>query len=475
MRFSTTFLAAGLTASVLAAPIAENDSYGDHDACEWTPPTHPNNRTHHHKGPHDKSFGLGPSSIASISTATVVPVSLSSAGGAAASSTALSTLSTAISVAIPTSLAASSTPAAESTSSVAVAVAAPSTISSQDSLAASTATSSALASSSSAAAVGTSSASTTTSSPIASGKFKFFGVDESGAEFAPTTLPGTLGTTYEWPSTTSIGTLMGKGMNAFRIPFLMERIAPGTITATLDATYLSGLQTVVSFITAKGGYAIIDAHNYGRYDQNIITSTSDFQTFWKNVATEFATNDNVVFDCNNEFNTEANSLVASLNQACIDGVRAAGATTQYIFVEGNAYTGAWTWVSSGNGDAMGNLTDPSDKIIYEMHQYLDTDGSGTHDSCDSATVGADRIAAATAWLKANNKLGVIGEYAGAVDPTCETAITGMLDALAAANDVWMGAIWWGGGALWQSSYLFNFEPPSGQAYTAYIDILTKYV
>ncbi len=41
-----------------------------------------------------------------------------------------------------------------------------------------------------------------------------------------------------------------------------------------------------------------------------------------------------------------NSLVVKLNQAAIDGIRGVGATSQYIFVEGNSYTGAWTWVCS---------------------------------------------------------------------------------------------------------------------------------
>lgn len=39
-----------------------------------------------------------------------------------------------------------------------------------------------------------------------------------------------------------------------------------------------------------------------------------------------------------------NTLVAQLNQAAINGIRAAGAKSQYIFVVGNSYTGAWTWV-----------------------------------------------------------------------------------------------------------------------------------
>ena len=35
--------------------------------------------------------------------------------------------------------------------------------------------------------------------------------------------------------------------------------------------------------------------------------------------------------------------VSDLMQACINGVRAAGATSQYVLVEGTSYSGAWTW------------------------------------------------------------------------------------------------------------------------------------
>jgi len=124
-------------------------------------------------------------------------------------------------------------------------------------------------------------------------------------------------------------------MNTFRIPHQMERLAQGAMAASLDATYLSEYQTVINYITKAGGYAIIDAHNFGRYGGSIVTSASDMHTYWQNVATEFATNDNVIFDCMNEFHDEPSTeLVVSLNQACINGVRAAGATSQYIFVEG---------------------------------------------------------------------------------------------------------------------------------------------
>lgn len=123
---------------------------------------------------------------------------------------------------------------------------------------------------------------------------------------------------------------------------------------------------------------------------------------------------------------------------------------------------------------MMNITDPQDKLIYEFHQYLDSDGSGTSASCVSGTIGAERIADATKWLKTNNFKGIIGEYAGGVNTECESAIAGMLDALAADNHVWVGALCWGGGPWW-GDYIFAFEPPSGAAYKQYFDKMVSYL
>lgn len=44
-----------------------------------------------------------------------------------------------------------------------------------------------------------------------------------------------------------------------------------------------------------------------------------------------------------------------------------------------------------------------------MHQYLDSDGSGTSGTCVSSTIGAERIADATTWLQNNGLKGFLGE------------------------------------------------------------------
>jgi len=306
--------------------------------------------------------------------------------------------------------------------------------------------------------------------------FQWFGVNESGAEFGATNLPGVYGTDYTWPVDSSIDTLVADGLNIFRIPILMERITPTVMTGPNDPLYLGNLTEIVNYITnTKGAYAVIDSQNFGRYYGNIFTSTSDFQTYWQTLAGNFASNSKVVFDCNNEFHDEpSNTLVAQLDQACIDGVRASGATSQYIFVEGTSYTGAWTWISSGNGDAMGSLTDPSSKIIYEMHQYLDSDGSGTSATCVNSTIGSSRLMAATAWLKANDKKAILGEFAGGSNSVCEDAVTDMLTYMVANNDVWMGGMMWGGGPWW-GDYIFSMEPPSGTSYVNMLPLVLPYI
>ncbi|VDC04762.1 unnamed protein product [Peniophora sp. CBMAI 1063] len=294
-------------------------------------------------------------------------------------------------------------------------------------------------------------------------KFSLFGVSESGAEFGNNVIPGTLGKDYTWPSPSSIDYFVGLGMNTFRIPFLLERLAPPAtgITGPFDQTYLSGLKTIVNYITSKGAYALIDPHNYMIYNGATISSTSDFQTLWKNLAGEFVSNSHVMFDLMNEPHDIPATTVASLMQAGINGVRASGAT-QLIMVEGTSWTGAWTWVSAGNSAAFTKsaIHDPLNNTAIEMHQYLDSDGSGTSATCVSNTIGAERLQVATQWLQQTGFKGYLGEIGAGSNTACIQAVYGALCEMAQAGGVWLGASWWGAGPWW-GDYIYGIEPPSG--------------
>ena len=223
----------------------------------------------------------------------------------------------------------------------------------------------------------------------------------------------------------------------------MERMAPNKLTGAFDAAYLRNFTETVNTITNAGAYAVIDPHNYGRYFGNIITDTSDFTAFWKTLATAFKSNSKVIFDTNNEYKEMDQTLVLNLNQAAIDAIRSVGATSQYIFAEGNAWSGAWSWNTTNTN--LVALKDPQNKLIYEMHQYLDSDSSGTHAECVSAEIGVQRLYGATKWLKENGKVGIIGEYAGGPNSQCQAAVKNMLDHMKTNSDVWLGALWWAGG------------------------------
>ncbi|KAF5341952.1 hypothetical protein D9611_001511 [Ephemerocybe angulata] len=315
----------------------------------------------------------------------------------------------------------------------------------------------------------TTTATTTTSSagssacPGAVAKFKYFGVNQSGAEFGDAYIPGTLGKDYTWPSPSSVDYFVNQGFNTFRIAFKLERLSPlaGGLAGAFDQTYLQGLRTIVEYITRKGAFAVVEPHNYMRYNGNVITDTTAFGNWWTKLANEFKSNNNVIFDIMNEPNGMDAQVVFNLNQAAVNGIRAAGATTQLILVEGTSWTGAWTWTSSGNSNAFGAIRDPNNNVAIEMHQYLDSDGSGTSATCVSGTIGSERLQAATNWLKQNNLKGFLGEIGAGSNPTCISAVKGALCSMQTSG-VWIGALWWAAGPWW-GDYFQSIEPPNGAA------------
>jgi endoglucanase len=304
--------------------------------------------------------------------------------------------------------------------------------------------------------------------------FQFTGINQAGAEFGQANLPGQLDKDYTWPATSAIDTLLATGMNTIRVPTMMERIIPGQLRGTINETYIAGLDKTIAYITGKGAYAILDPHNFGRYYSQVITDVGAFGAWWTTVAKRYASNNLVIFDTNNEYHDMDNYLVYQLNQAAIDAIRGAGATSQYIFVEGNSWSGAWHWVSSGTAVDMAKLTDPSNKIVYEMHQYLDTDGSGTNAACVSGTIGRERLVEATAWLKQNGKLAILGETAGGANSQCITALQGMFSYMQENSDVWTGWLWWAGGPWW-GDYMYSMEPPSGPAYKSVLPSIRQFI
>lgn len=65
-------------------------------------------------------------------------------------------------------------------------------------------------------------------------------------------------------------------------------------------------------------------------------------------------------------------------------IRATGATN-VVFVPGVAWTGAHSWnatfYGTPNAVVMATVRDPGNNYVFEVHQYLDSDSSGTNANC----------------------------------------------------------------------------------------------
>ena len=153
-------------------------------------------------------------------------------------------------------------------------------------------------------------------------------------------------------------------------------------------------------------------------------------------------------------------------QSAINAIRATGARN-LILVPGNGWDGAHSWLQNWygtpNGTAMLAITDPGDNFAFEVHQYLDSDSSGTSATIVSPTVGAERLAAFTQWCRSNNRRGFLGEFAVANSTIGagigDEAISNLLASIEQNADVWLGWTWWAAGPWW-ANYMFTLEPTS---------------
>ena len=289
------------------------------------------------------------------------------------------------------------------------------------------------------------------------------GVNLAGGEFGPGGT--TYGSDYEYPTHAEIDYEASKGMNVIRMPFLWERLQP-TLGQAFNATEMQRIDDVVSYATSKGLKVVLDPHDYGRYNGQDIGSSavpnSAFASFWGQLAGHFASNGNVIFGLMNEPDqSSASGWLGSVN-AAIAAIRAAGAT-QEVLVPGIGYDGAWTWTTthSDNANVIGTgVKDSANNYAFEVHQYLDGDGSGTSTSVASPTTGSDRLTAITNWATQNGKKLFLGEFGAGSDQASVTALGNMLSYMTQHGDVWQGGTYWAAGPLW-GNYMFSAEPSNG--------------
>jgi len=271
------------------------------------------------------------------------------------------------------------------------------------------------------------------------------GVNLAGAEFKD------IGGRWHWPSLDNLGYYLAKDFNVYRVPFKWRRLQPD-LQGPLDDAALAGLDQIVSTATAAGAVVLLDAHDYGRRNDQVIgdvgsTVTAEiFADFWGRMATRYKANGLVWYNLMNEpHDQNAESNIRAQNAACA-AIRAAGARSKVLF-SGTAWTGAHSWLTTANAVATLQMVDPLNNFAFDAHQYLDRGyGGGSLEAIPG--IGARVLQAITGWARQNHKQIFIGEFASGLTPPSLKELDDLLNFMVTHKDVFIGATYFAGGGTW---------------------------
>lgn len=108
------------------------------------------------------------------------------------------------------------------------------------------------------------------------------------------------------------------------------------------------------------------------------------------------------------------STWADTVQAAVTAIREAGATTQTILLPGTDFTHALGFVENGSAGNLSRITNPDGtftNLVFEVHQYLDSDGSGTALTCVTDHI-QDAFMPLAQFLVSSKRKAFLGEIGG---------------------------------------------------------------
>lgn len=293
------------------------------------------------------------------------------------------------------------------------------------------------------------------------------GINLTGAEYGLLT------------TTASIDYFAAEGFTTVRLPLSWEQLQP-SLNGSLDPAFIEQVHTFVSNAEAQGMKVILDLHNYGAYNGNLIgsaeTPVSAFADLWGKLATEFATDSNVSFGLMNEPQVATATQWLPAVNAAIAAIRDAGATTQQVLVSGVHWDGGSSWTTTDNASVLGGtgaIVDPAKNFAFEVHQYLD-DTSGKNDWVVSETIGVERLQEITTWARETGAKLYLGEFGVASDHTSLVALTNMMNFVEQNGDVWEGGSYFAGGVGWHD-YMYGVEPNLGLLDLPQMAVLKNYL
>lgn len=287
------------------------------------------------------------------------------------------------------------------------------------------------------------------------------GVNAAGAEFNTKNLPGTAFKDYTFPIKDDLVFFAEQGANIIRLPFRWERIQP-SLNGPLDAGEVSRIRSTVNTAKAQGLCVLLDMHNFAKYYENKLGDNGPidaaFVKAWLLIAKEFGDPTETILGLMNE---PANMPVpdwAALAKKTLKALRDAK-VTNIVLVSGGRWSGVHDWfagLTASNAGEFWDLTDPLNRAVLEVHQYTDTDYSGTHTTATG--VGClppehfdSKFERITNWAKEHNQQLFLGEFGVPATPECIASLTRILELTQTLP--WRGWTYWAAGRWWGNYHM----------------------
>ena len=244
------------------------------------------------------------------------------------------------------------------------------------------------------------------------------------------------------------------GLNVFRLPVGWQYLVAYDYTAPIDQTFFAEYDIVVQGCLATGAHCIIDIHNYARWNGSIIgqpgpgqtgPSNDDFVSLWSQLAKAYASQPNIIFGLMNEPHDLDINMWGDTLQAVVTGIRNAGAVDQLILLSGTN-SGALGGFDSFSGPALAKIVDidgSTNKLIFEVHTYLDEDSSGGHPECVRDQV--DNLGYQANWLRQVGRQMFLTETGGGSTDSCVQYLCQELQYMNDNSDVYLGWVGWAAG------------------------------
>lgn len=352
-------------------------------------------------------------------------------------------------------------------------------------------------------------------------KLPYLGVNLSGLEFSTVintaTVPDLSQADAEsqakYSDLANIRQFVSAGLNTVRVPISWSFLAlGGADDYTLNMAYWTNfVQPLIETLTGSGIYTILDLHTYMHYswmgsqisgcnpsvsqcpDGKLDTNPNDYAGIWKNIYGQISSDSNInqqylMLDIVNEpAAASGESLTPTqIYNAEIPVVNYLQAQhfPGKILIEGDGWSGLHSWTTTTYADGKTNAqvfskanlqasgVDTSNLLI-NVHQYLDSDFSGTQNSCQDVTalsstgVNGFNLQAFADYLKSNGLQAIVTEVGAATSAasSCQATLKGFIDYLNtnAANESagFVGMTLWGAGHGW-GSYNLYVDPTTYQ-------------